>query len=82
VLLIRYDGRQVEAGNVAIPSNHPIPALGDVVEVRYLYAFRESGVIYQPVYRGRRDDVSATECTVNQLKYRPATAGEQDTDES
>ena len=40
----------VEAGNVTIPPNHPIPKPATVVEVRYLYAFRESGVIYQPVY--------------------------------
>jgi bifunctional non-homologous end joining protein LigD len=50
-----------------------VPAPGEVVEVRYLYAFRESGSIYQPVYLGKRCDIPASECVTEQLKYR-ATA--------
>jgi predicted DNA-binding WGR domain protein len=60
----------IGAGNVTIPPNHTVPAKGTVVEVKYLYAFRESGCIYQPVYQGRRDDIPATECVVEQLKYK------------
>ena len=60
------------AGNVTIPSNHEVPSVGDVVECRYLYAFRESGSIYQPVYLGKRCDIPATECTTDQLKYKAA----------
>jgi hypothetical protein len=37
------DAGPVTAGNVTIPANHTIPKIGQVVEVRYLYAFRESG---------------------------------------
>jgi len=59
------------AGNVTIPANHKIPQADDVVEVRYLYAHRESDVLYQPVYLGKRDDVNPSECTVSQLKYKP-----------
>ena len=59
------------AGNVTIPPNHEVPAPGDVVEIKYLYAFRESGAVYQPVYLGKRDDIPATECGVEQLKYKP-----------
>jgi predicted DNA-binding WGR domain protein len=59
------------AGNVTIPANHKIPGVGEVVEVRYLYAFPESDVLFQPVYLGRRDDVDADECRVSQLKYKP-----------
>jgi len=44
--------------------------MGTLVEVRYLYAFRESGSIYQPFYLGERDDIPAEECTVDQLKYK------------
>ena len=58
------------AGNVNIPPNQDIPQIGSVVEVRYLYAFRESGSIYQPFYLGLRDDIPADECTVDQLKYK------------
>ncbi len=66
----------VPAGNVTIPPNHRIPEVGEVCEVRYLYAYRESGSIYQPVYLGRRDDIPAAECVVEQLKYKsePAAA--------
>jgi bifunctional non-homologous end joining protein LigD len=59
------------SGNVTIPSNQKIPAAGQVVEVRYLYAFRESGVLYQPVYLGPRDDVDDSECQTSQLKFKP-----------
>ncbi len=64
------NGSWVSAGNVTIPANHPIPAHGQVVEVRYLYAFRESGCLYQPVYLGVRDDVLPTECLTSQLKFK------------
>jgi len=60
----------VSAGNVTIPANHVIPAVGQVVEVRYLYAFKESGCVYQPVYLGVRSDVRETECVVTQLKFK------------
>ena len=43
---------------------------GALVEVRYLYAFKQSGAIYQPVFLGEREDIEPAECTVNQLKYR------------
>ena len=66
-LLLNND---VDAGNVTIPANQNIPAVGMIVECRYLYAFKESGCIYQPVYLGVRDDIPADECTVDQLKYK------------
>ncbi len=71
VSLILFEGDKVRpAGNVTIPPNHGVPAAGSVVECRYLYAFRESGSIYQPVYLGPRDDIRAAECTTTQLKYK------------
>ena len=60
----------VSCGNVTIPSNHEIPRVGDVVDVRYLYAYRDSLALYQPVYLGPRDDVEAGECLVSQLKFK------------
>ena len=66
-----YDGdKLVPAGNVTIPPNHAVPAPDEVVEVQFLYAFRESGSIYQPVYIGKRCDIPACECCVEQLKYK------------
>jgi bifunctional non-homologous end joining protein LigD len=69
-LLLRDGDKTQPAGNVTIPPNHEIPQAGQVVECRYLYAYRESGAIYQPVYLGARDDIKAEECTTAQLKYK------------
>ena len=70
ISLLGRNGWQT-AGNVTIPANHKIPAAGEVVEVRYLYAFPESDVLFQPVYLGNRDDVDPDECRASQLKYKP-----------
>ncbi len=67
---LHHGDKIVFAGNVSIPSNHDIPNVGDVVDVRYLHAFPESGAIYQPVYLGKRDDVPTSDCVVTQLKYK------------
>ena len=70
-----YEGSGiVEAGNVTIPPNHDLPQPGSVVEVRYLYAFRQSGAVYQPCYLGEREDIEPSECTKSQLKYRHEAA--------
>jgi len=76
--LLLFEGNKIKpAGNVTIPPNHNVPTAGQVVECRYLYAFRESGSIYQPVYLGVRDDIRAEECTTGQLKYRKEEAMEE-----
>jgi bifunctional non-homologous end joining protein LigD len=68
-----FDGNElVSAGNVTIPPNHEVPAKGEVVECRYLYALKQSGSIYQPVYLGKRCDIPAAECSTDQLKYKAA----------
>lgn len=64
------DGNRVECGNVTIPVNFDIPGENEVVEVSYLYAFRESGKLYQPIYRGPRTDIPIEECLQSQFKYR------------
>jgi bifunctional non-homologous end joining protein LigD len=74
VSLALWRGDALEpAGNVTIPANQEVPRAGAVVEVRYLYAFPESGCVYQPVYLGERDDIAPAECVVSQLKYKPKT---------
>ena len=65
------DDGWVVAGNVTIPPNHVVPAVGKVIEVRYLYALRQSNALYQPVYLGPRSDVDTEECLLSQLKYKP-----------
>jgi len=60
-------------GNCAIPPNKKVPNVGDVVEIRYLYA-HQGGSLYQTVYLGTRDDVLPPECLVSQVKYKAATS--------
>lgn len=75
VSLILFEGDRVRpAGNVTIPPNHDVPTPGTVVECRYLYAFPESGCLYQPIYLGARDDIRSAECTTSQLKFKTAPA--------
>ena len=69
---------RIAAGNVTIPPNVEIPKAGAVAEVRYLYAFKESGHLYQPVFLSVRDDIKPETCTTAQLKYRtPSEDDEQ-----
>jgi len=68
------NGTLVSAGNVTIPADQRIPRVGDVAEVRYLYAMPESGSLFQPVYLGARDDIMSPECTRDQLKFRQEVA--------
>lgn len=69
---VALGGRSV--GNVTIPLNHGVPAIGQVVEIRYLYVNAPGGSLYQPIYLGQRDDVGIEDCTEERqhIKYRPA----------
>jgi bifunctional non-homologous end joining protein LigD len=58
----------VEIGNVTIPANFGMPAVGSLVEVRYLYAY-VNGSLYQPVYLGERNDVAAADFA-SSLKFK------------
>jgi bifunctional non-homologous end joining protein LigD len=73
LLALIKDGKQVPAGNVTVPANQSIPSVGQVVEVRYLYAHQQSGSVYQPTLLGRREDIDPQECTVSQLKLKPSS---------
>ena len=75
VALDLFNGaHRVRVGSVTIPPNQPIPAAGEIVEVRYLYAY-EGGSLYQPTLLGVRDDVTAEGCLIGQLKFK---SGEQE----
>lgn len=78
MLQLYSSGVLFNSGNVTIPANKQIPQAGAIVEVRYLYAFRESGCVYQPVYLGERDDIEPSECTVDQLKYKSTGDDEEE----
>lgn len=46
----------VPMGNVTVPANRDVPAVGALVEVEYMYRF-EGGALMQPKYKGERTDV-------------------------
>lgn len=78
VSILLWNGdKLVSAGNVTVPANRAIPKPGDIIEVRYLYAFRESGALFQPVYQYQRDDLDELDCTTEQLKYKPTDSEEE-----
>lgn len=58
----------VEVGNVTVPPNKEIPRVGDMVEIKYLYAYK-GGSLYQPQYLGVRDDKDSPD-KESQLKFK------------
>lgn len=72
-----WNGQRMDVGNVTIPANHSIPSIGEVVEVRYLYAFKNSGKIFQPVYLGMRSDIDENECLHSQLVFKSEDKDEE-----
>lgn len=64
--LINSDGQREFVGYCSCSRN---PPLGSVVEIKYLYAYR-NGCLYQPAFKEIRDDVNIDECTMSQLKYK------------
>lgn len=59
----------VDVGAVTIPPNHEVPATGDLIEVRYLYAYK-GGSLYQPTYLGIRKDLEEKDAVISQLEYK------------
>jgi bifunctional non-homologous end joining protein LigD len=71
--LLNKDSEVVPCGNVTIPSNKEIPALDDLIDVKYLYF---AGAFEQPVFdpdnKGPRQDVDRFECNFEQiLRFKP-----------
>ena len=73
------DGVLTDVGSVTIPPNAEIPPIGALIEVQYLYAY-PGGSLYQPVYRGIRDDLNLSACRMTQLKFKtaPEETGDDD----
>lgn len=70
-----YDeaGKTIDVGNVTIPPNHPVPAVGAIVDVEYLYAY-PGGSLIQPVFHSLRDDLDPDACTLAQLSMKALDA--------
>jgi bifunctional non-homologous end joining protein LigD len=69
-LCLFEDGKRVDVGNVTVPSNMDIPEAGSVVEVIYLHAMPNGGLI-SPTLERVRNDVLPTECTTDQRVMKP-----------
>lgn len=61
-----WDNGLKEIGNVTI-RGHDRPAIGSIVEVKYLYCVNR---LYQPSYLGIRDDCEVEDCTLSKLKFK------------
>jgi len=80
VVVFDENGNKVDMGKVTIPSNFDIPPVGALVDVRYLYAYRE-GKLHISTYKGIRDDIDISACTTAQLKYKADDAVEEGEEE-
>lgn len=58
----------ISVGNVTIPPNYAVPAIGSVIEVRYLYAYVD-GSLFEPSYLGARRDIDPSDCLASQRKF-------------
>lgn len=61
------DGPVIPVGNVTIPANKDIPAVGSLVEVEYLY-YNPGGSLEQPVYLQQRTDVTRESAVTAQIR--------------
>lgn len=75
-----YDGqKEIDMGNITIPANYDIPAVGSLVEVIYLYCHTgEGGKLYQSKYKGVRDDQDLSDCNYAQIKFKAPSDEEDD----
>lgn len=67
--LICDNGGRIMVGNVAVPANMEMPKAGDIVEIRYLYAY-ENGGLYQPTLLSIRTDLDASDCLASQREFK------------
>ena len=68
---VMKDGVLFNVGNVTVPPNYPMPSVGDIVEIKYLYFVSK---LYQPQYKGVRDDHDVDDYSV--LKHKSTDSDE------
>ncbi|MDN8616516.1 ATP-dependent DNA ligase [Variovorax ginsengisoli] len=59
-------GAMIDLGNVTIPPSEALPAVGSLVEVRYLYRF-DGGKFEQPVFKMPRPDMIEEAAVLSQV---------------
>ncbi|KWT64999.1 MULTISPECIES: hypothetical protein [unclassified Variovorax] len=77
------DGTVIDMGNVTIPPNEALPAVGSLVEVRYLYRYSD-GKFEQPVFKMARPDMTedaAVLAQVTRIKVRGTDPVEAEIDQ-
>jgi len=63
----------VNVGNCTIRDDTFKLQEGDIIDVRYLYAFR-GGALFQPRMTRKRTDIPQSSCTIEQLKFKNTVA--------
>ena len=66
---INDNGNWISVGKCTVPANQDIPNPGELIEVDYLYAIKD-GALFQPIYKGKRNDLDETSAVISQLKYK------------
>ena len=79
--LLNIEGDWVELGWVGIPVNHKVPEPNVLCEVKYLHAYK-GGSLAQPEYLGERDDLSESDATLSQLRYKAELSEDSESDEA
>jgi|SRR5215471_5256694 len=66
-----YDekGTMVEVGNCSLRDSSWKLDEGDIIDVRYLYAYR-GGSLFQPRMIRKRDDITRKDCVIGQLRFK------------
>jgi bifunctional non-homologous end joining protein LigD len=78
IALELFDGHQIiQVGNVTVPANQKIPQPGQIVEIRYLYAY-PGGSLYQPILLDIRDDIEKDACNIRQIKFKTPIENDDD----
>lgn len=67
--LLDASGVVVGVGNCTVPANKSVPAVGALVDIKYLYAF-PGGSLFQPRLLCERDDIRREECHLGRLHYK------------
>lgn len=68
--LLDASGNLKPHGNVTIPEGHEIPAVGDLVDVQFLYSTLKA--FEQPVYLGRRTDLNREDAQFDRItRFKP-----------
>ncbi len=68
-MIVYTETGEQNIGNVTVYPNQEIPKEGQILEVKYLYAYK-GGSLYQPVLLGVRDDLDHKACKIEQLKFK------------